>query len=116
MESENGWIMPDGKFIECAFNGHIRCAEDRIGIKEQELEKIAIKVQCMPSIYRSQLKNYQPHFFTEREKMTEEQLETIEKYCIHFGCRPPLDYFFQKNLHDMLKMNTETMLMILGKK
>ena len=115
MKSLNGWILPSGKYVECSFREHVRCAEEKLGMKEQELKKIAIKVSCLPATIRPR-GEYCPNFFTERQRMTKRQLETIEKYCVKFGYRPPLDYFFQKDLHNMIDMKTEDILLILGKK
>ncbi|MCK9588152.1 MAG: hypothetical protein M0Q93_02180 [Terrimicrobiaceae bacterium] len=110
MDSKNGWILPDGEYIECGHGGHIRCAEEKMGMKEEELEKIAVKVTVMESIEDD------PIFLTERKRMTQEQLRTIEKYCVHFRYRPPLEYFYQQDLDDLEKMITEDILSILARK
>jgi len=118
MESENGWILPDGKYVECAFNKHIHCAEVELGMKEEELEKIAVKVSCLPASIRmitGSRHEYHPNFLTERKKMTKKQLATIEQYCIKFRYRPPLDFFFQNGWHDLADLKTTDILSILEK-
>ena len=119
MKSENGWIMPDGRYVECRFNDHIRCAEEDLGMKEEKLEKIAVKVSCMPrsvQIMVFEEAEYRPHFLSERKIMTKRQLRTIEEYCVCFGYRPPTDYFLQLELYDMSDMSTEDILSILKNK
>ena len=115
MESENGWILPDGKYIECAFNKHIHCAETKLKMKEEELEKIAVKVSHRPASTHSFVlsKPGFHHFLTKRKKMTREQLATIRQYCIKFRCHPPLDFFFQSGLHDFVDLDTEYVLSVL---
>ena len=118
MKSENGWILPDGRYVECAFHGHIKCAEDKLGMNEAELEKIAIKVCCSPNWLEYVVVDgfdYSPEFHTEREVMTKKQLKAIEEYCLHFRFRSPLDYFFQQDLHHMTKLSTKEILAILEK-
>jgi hypothetical protein len=101
---ENGWILPDGQFINCGYLMHIRCAEDKFGKTEEELEKTAVKVACLPASLRiermreSGKKEYHPHFLTQRNRMTKAQLKTIERYCVKHGFRPPSDYFIQQGL------------------
>ncbi len=83
MESENGWILPDGRYIDCEWEGHIKCAKEKFGMRERELEKTAVKVSCMPAMTRALIflgKEYRPNFLTTRERMTRAQLETIQKY------------------------------------
>ncbi|MDD3487676.1 MAG: hypothetical protein PHF35_04885 [Candidatus Moranbacteria bacterium] len=116
MESENGWILPNGRYIECRYNEHIECAEEELGTTEKELEKTAVKVSCMPmsvwyGIFPGQ--EYKPNFLTRRKKMTKAQLATIEKYCLRFRYRPPLDYFLQKDLIELAEMSTKDILFIL---
>ncbi|MDD4761919.1 MAG: hypothetical protein PHZ25_02770 [Candidatus Pacebacteria bacterium] len=110
---ENGWILPNGEFVNCSNTQHIYCAENKLGKSEEELEKTAVKVSCAPVFMRLEYDDYRPVFLTQRERMTEAQLKTIEKYCVKYGCRPPLDYFIQQDLHDMAKMSTEDILSIL---
>lgn len=115
---ENGWILPDGKFINCKPIEHIRCAEEILGTTEKELEKTAIKVSCKPSATRLKefgTNEYCPNFLTERRRMTHAQLATIEKYCVKHGLRPPEEYFIQQELYEMAKMRTEDILTILAK-
>lgn len=115
---ENGWILPDGRFINCHYEDHIRCAEEVLGTTEKELEKTAVKVSCMPASVRLTTfgkMEYRPNFLTERKRMTKAQLKTIEKYCVKHGLRPPLDYFTQQDLDDMVGMETEQILAILAK-
>jgi len=118
MESENGWILPDGRYIDCKWEGHIKCAREKFGMKEGELEKTAVKVSCMPAMTRAQIflcEEYRPNFLTVRERMTKAQLETIRKYCLHFRFRPPLDYLIQNNLEELYELNTEEILCILAR-
>lgn len=122
MERENGWILPDGKYLECAYNEHANCAKVELNMDEEDLEKIAVKVSCMPPSIRIKtlgldrgMINYIPHFNTARDEMTNEQLNTIEKYCLKFHYRPPSDYFIQKDLIDMCEMSTLDILNILAK-
>ncbi|MDZ4817281.1 MAG: hypothetical protein SGI71_13610 [Verrucomicrobiota bacterium] len=35
----NGWLSPEGKFIECDGHGHIKAAFEKIGSPEETLEK-----------------------------------------------------------------------------
>ncbi len=117
--SENGWILPDGKYINCEHEGHIRCAKEELGMEESQLEKIAVKVSCLPVSIQVTIfgkDEYRPNFLTERRRMTKRQLETIEKYCVEFGYRPPTDYFIQQDLYDMANMSLDDILFILSKK
>lgn len=119
MNSENGWILPNGEYVECVFNGHIRCAEELLGMPEKELEKVAVKVSCLPLSYQIKVfgsDEYRPHFITRRDRMTKKQLATIEQYCLHFRYRPPQDFLFQKGWHDLENMVTNDILSILEKK
>ena len=118
---ENGWILPDGQFINCHYREHIRCAKEKFGMEEKEMEKTAVKVSCLPALLRIEMimestkKEYHPPFITERKRMTKAQLVTIEKYCVKHGFRPPSDYFLQQDLLDMAAMRTEDILAILAK-
>lgn len=117
--SENGWILPDGKFIECNYKQHIACARKKLGMEEEDLEKIAVKISCMPvprQVVFFGKKEYHPLFATMRREMTKQQLRTIEEYCVTFGYRPPPDYFLQQGLLSMSEMSTEDILSILEKK
>jgi hypothetical protein len=119
MESENGWIMPDGKYIECHFNDHIRCAEEDLGTKEEALEKTAVKVSCLPRPLQVVIvgnREYCPHFLTARMTMTKQQLKTIEEYCVCFKYRPPIDFFLQLELREMIDLSTTNILSILESK
>lgn len=118
MKSENGWILPDGRYIDCEWEGHIKCAKEKFGMRERELEKTAVKVSCMPAMTRTLIflgEEYRPNFLTTRERMTKAQLETIQKYCLRFRFRPPLDYFIQNNLEELDELSTEQVLCILAK-
>jgi hypothetical protein len=84
VESDNGWIMPDGTYVECKNFYHSTCAEEVIGIPEKELEKIAIKIT-------SNLIG--THFLTERVRPTKAQMKTVRNYCISFREIPPIWYF-----------------------
>lgn len=115
---ENGWILPDGKFINCKPLEHRRCAEKVLQTTDKELEKTAVKVSCKPSAIRLKglgNKEYCPNFLTERRSMTSAQLATIEKYCVKHRLRPPDEYFIQQELREMVKMKTEDILAILEK-
>lgn len=121
MNSDNGWIMPDGRYIECKFEGHIKCAKEQLGLEERELEKTAIKVSCLPSHIRCHFYSgkegdeYKPNFKTLRDKWTKAQIKTIKRWCLRFGFKPPLDYFLQTDLDDLYDLSTKQILSILSK-
>ena len=89
-----GWIIPDGKFIECGHSHHATTAEYVVGMKERELEKIAVKVLYDQNVDKVLFK-------TLRRKLTDDQLKTIRKYCLDQEVMPPHKYFVQKNLEDL---------------
>lgn len=107
MNSKNGWILPDGRYVECEHEHHALCAKEEFGMNEEELEKTAVKVTNPSSIDTG------PDFLTLRREMTQEQLRTIEKYCLHFRCRPPMKYFYQQDLMDMARMSTADILTVM---
>lgn len=96
----------------------LNAPEKNSDYKERELEKTAVKVSCMPPITRALIflgNEYRPNFLTERKRMTKAQLATIQKYCLRFRLRPPLDFFLQKNLEEIAEMSTKDILFILRK-
>lgn len=117
INSENGWILPDGDFVGCAPQEHARCAEEKLGIKEVKLEMVAIKVSSgkkdIEWFSRNGTFSY-VSFLTMRLFMTEMQLSTIEDYCILFKCRPPVDYFLQHDWYEMMSWSTEDILSLLS--
>lgn len=118
INSENGWILPDGDFVGCAHQEHIRCAEEILRIKETELEKIAIKVSSGEKDIEWFSRNgtfSSVRFLSMRTFMTDEQLSTIEKYCLRFRCRPPVDYFLQHEWYEMMDWSTEDIISLLEK-
>ncbi|KKR12433.1 MAG: hypothetical protein UT42_C0055G0002 [Candidatus Falkowbacteria bacterium GW2011_GWA2_39_24] len=122
MESRNGWIMPGGEYIDCAYGQHEECAWERLHKSEETLSKTAIKVHMSEDtqldflLFMKTGKRQQPLFLTTRREYTNEQLNTVEKYCLHFGLHPPTEYFYQKDLLDLSSMPTEDVLVILREK
>ena len=86
--------MSDGKFVECGYRHHAMTAELVVGMKEKELEKIAVKVLYDQDIDKVLFK-------TLRKRLTDDQLKTIRKYCLDQGVMPPHQFFVQKNLEDL---------------
>lgn len=117
INSANGWILPNGDFVGCAPQGHTRCAEEKLGMKEAELEIIAIKVSSerkdIEWFSRNGTFSY-VSFLSMRPFITEMQLSTIEDYCILFKCRPPVFYFLQHEWYEMMSWNTEDILSLLS--
>lgn len=106
MNKKLGWILPDGRFIECGFRQHSQCASDIIKIDEEKLEKIAIKITRCDITYNI-------FFLTGRRQYTSKQLRTIRAYCIEQKVKPPHKYFTQTNLEDLEHMSLDEILRFL---
>lgn len=114
--SRNGWILPSGEYIECLIRGHERYAS-KMGTSEREIEKIAVKISWIPEedfieFLKEGIRNENPVFiFPLKSRITDQQLETIEEYCIVFNCFPPDDYFIEKNFE---RENWQSVVVALG--
>lgn len=94
-ESTNGWVLPNGDFMECEFQGHNSLA-NKMGTTERELEKTAMKISQYGRDLTKSSRGLRgrPNFISPRESnLTKEQLDTLEEYCFFYEIFPPSEYF-----------------------
>lgn len=91
MNSDNGWILPDGTYLECTYREHAI-------LKNDPSKKTAIQVVWIPPLPYLQFKGArEPNFYIDKSlQPTSAQITTIRKYCNHFKCEfhlpIPTDY------------------------